>query len=205
MNATQETRIVVFALLLILTGTLRAQSPADTLPMNEIQVLGSHNSYKQPIDPPLMKLLLEKDSSAYSSLEYSHIPLAEQLDLGLRKLELDVVYDPKGGVYAKPLGLSLIKGAAVYDPHGEMTKPGFKVIHIPDIDFRSHIYTLRQALVQLRAWSDAHPNHLPIAITMNAKDIGAEVSNAVKPLRFDRAASMRGMPKSERCCRRRSY
>src|SRR5262249_6584616 len=115
------------------------------------------------------------------------------LDLGIRKLEIDVVYDPKGGLYARPLGLQMTgqsgtHSEAVYDPQGEMMKPGFKVIHIPDIDFRSQAYTFREALQQIRAWSDLHPGHVPIAITMNAKDTGADLPNAVKPFRFDAAA-----------------
>jgi hypothetical protein len=153
--------------------------------MNQVQVVGSHNSYKKAIEASLMRLLRKDDPNKYASLEYSHIGFAEQLDLGLRNLEIDVVADPKGGLYAKPLGISLISGGAPYDPEHQMMKPGLKVLHVPDIDFRSHAYTFREALRQLRAWSDAHPNHLPIAVTMNAKDSGADLPNAVKPLLFD--------------------
>src|SRR5215467_1993122 len=87
---------------------LWAQSSADRFRINQIQVLGSHNSYKKAIDPALFKLLMKTNPEAYSSLEYSHITLREQLDLGMRKLEIDVVYDPKGGMYAKPLGLQMV-------------------------------------------------------------------------------------------------
>jgi hypothetical protein len=69
-----------------------------------------------------------------------------------------------------------------------MRRPGLKVLHVPDIDFRSHVYTLREGLLQLREWSDAHPRHLPVAVTMNAKDEPAEVPGAVQPLPFDAAA-----------------
>src|SRR5262249_21793538 len=118
---------------------------------------------------------------------------AEQLDLGMRNLEIDVVYDPKGGLYARPIGLRMAKEAGSsdstpYDPEGQMLKPGFKVLHVPDIDFRSHAYTFKDALKQLRTWSDEHPRHLPIAVTMNAKDTGADIPNGVKPLLFDTAA-----------------
>jgi hypothetical protein len=173
---------------------LRTQSAmADGLPLNQIQVLGSHNSYKKAIDPALMQRLLKENFESYSALDYSHATFREQLDLGLRKLELDVVHDPNGGLYAKPIGLRIQEqesggNAPTYDPEGKMTQPGLKLIHIPDIDFRSQAFTFRDALRELRAWSDAHPRHLPIAITMNAKDTGAEMTNAVKPLRFDSAA-----------------
>ncbi len=182
-----------FILAVLSAFALAAESPADHFRLNQIQVLGSHNSYKQAIDPSLLQLLRKKEPKRYAALEYSHATLLEQLDLGLRKLELDVVHDPQGGLYAKPLGLRLVKEAGLragpaYDPRGEMTKPGLKVLHVPDIDFRSHTYTFREALRQLREWSDAHPRHLPIVITMNAKDSGVELEGAVRPLEFDGAA-----------------
>jgi hypothetical protein len=174
-------------------AALWAQSPGDQLPMNQIQVVGSHNSYKRPIDPALFKILMQRDPKAAIPLEYSHVPYNEQLDLGMRKLEIDVVYDPKGGLYANPLGLKIELDAGVtnvpaYDPDGEMRKPGFKVIHVPDVDFRSQTYTFKESLRQLREWSDAHPGHLPIAVTMNAKDTGIDYPNAIRPLLFDAAA-----------------
>ena len=66
--------------------------------INQIQIIGSHNSYKQEIERPVMELILAKDSNAIS-LDYAHIPIKEQLDLGLRGLEIDVLHDPQGGRY----------------------------------------------------------------------------------------------------------
>ena len=182
------------ALLCLSLGLLPAygQSSAETPRLNQIQVLGSHNSYKQAIDPALLTTLRESMGDRLQGLEYSHIPLANQLDLGLRSLELDVVHDPQGGLYATPRGLEIAKQQGstlpVYDPAGEMKKPGLKVLHVPDIDFRSHAYTFRQALEQLKQWSDAHPRHLPIVITMNAKADGVKRPGFVQPLPFDRVA-----------------
>jgi hypothetical protein len=51
-----------------------------------------------------------------------------------------------------------------------MKEPGFKVFHVVDLDFRSHALTFKDCLLQLRLWSDAHPNHHPIFITLEAKD-----------------------------------
>lgn len=171
-----------------------AQTPADRFRMNQMQVVGSHNSYKQAIDPSLLKLLKKDNPQRYASLEYEHASFGEQLDLGLRKLEIDVVYDPKGGLYAHPYGIRLVEQAGLpagpeYDPDGLMMKPGFKVLHMPDIDFRSHVYTFKQALAALKAWSDAHPRHLPILITMNAKDSGSsDAAEFIQPLLFDKKA-----------------
>lgn len=170
-----------------------AQSPADQFRLNQIQVLGSHNSYKEAIDPSLLQLLKKENPQRMQSLEYEHASYSEQLDLGLRKLEIDVVYDPDGGLYAQPLGIRMVEEAGLpagpkYDPQGLMKKPGFKVLHMPDIDFRSHTYTFKQTLSELKAWSDAHPRHLPILITMNAKDSGLDGPDFVQPLLFDKKA-----------------
>jgi hypothetical protein len=160
--------------------------------MNQIQVLGSHNSYHTGVDPALYAYLHEKYGKRMEGLEYSHVPLEQQLDLGLRALEIDVVNDPQGGLYAHPAGIQIEKeqklDAPPYDPEGLMKKPGLKVIHVPDIDFRSNVYTFQQELAILKAWSDAHPGHLPIPITMNAKDDGLKQPGFVEPLPFDKAA-----------------
>ncbi len=165
---------------------------ANNVRMNQIRVLGSHNSYKQAIDPSLLQLLRQKDNRV-EGIEYSHLPIEQQLDRGLRALEIDVVNDPSGGLYAHPKGLELEKQNNLppgppYDPQGLMNKPGLKVMHMPDIDFRSNAYTFQQELAILRAWSDAHPRHLPIPITMNAKDDADEEPGFVKPLPFDKEA-----------------
>lgn len=170
-----------------------AAQSADEIRMNQIQVLGSHNSYKQAIDDSLWTLLTKNGDERLQGLEYWHAPVEKQLDMGLRGLEIDVVYDPKGGLYAHPKGIDLVKDAGMpagprYDPEGMMQRPGFKVMHVPDIDFRANVYTFRQELALLKAWSDAHPRHLPIAITMNAKDSGLDQPGFVKVLKFDKAA-----------------
>ena len=76
--------------------------------INQIQIIGSHNSYKQEIERPVMELILAKDSN-YIGLDYAHIPIKDQLDLGLRGLEIDVLHDPQGGRYKEPLALRRLK------------------------------------------------------------------------------------------------
>ncbi|CCH53063.1 hypothetical protein BN8_02126 [Fibrisoma limi BUZ 3] len=147
----------------------------DTVKLNQIQVIGSHNSYKQAIDPALFALLTRTDSierrpGRFKAIDYSHISLSEQLNMGLQNLEIDVYADTKGGKYAHPKGLEWAKGQKPYDPEGVMNAPGFKVLHIQDIDFRSNCLTFAACLDELKRWSAAHPNHYPVFITMNAKD-----------------------------------
>ena len=155
--------------LVLLLPTIGKDLP-DDLPINKIQVIGSHNSYKKAIDPALFKMFQQRDSADASSLDYEHIPLTEQLDMGLLNLELDCYVDEKGGRYAHPKGLEWAKGQAPYDPDGVMNQPGFKILHIPDLDFRSDALTLKQCLQNLRAWSDKHPDHYPVFITLEPKD-----------------------------------
>lgn len=144
----------------------------DDLRINKVQVIGSHNSYKQPIDSALFVQFKARNPDAAMGLEYSHVPLGQQLDLGLRNLEIDVYADEKGGKYAHPKGLDWEAAAhpPAYDPAGEMNQPGFKVFHVQDLDFRSNCPTFSGCLRQLKAWSDQHKDHYPIYITMNAKD-----------------------------------
>ncbi|MFB9054843.1 phosphatidylinositol-specific phospholipase C1-like protein [Formosa undariae] len=156
-------------LLCILCCKVRSQQ--DTLRINQLQVIGSHNSYKKEIEPKLYDFLEEKDTTnSMQSLQYTHIPILEQLDMGLRNLEIDVYADSKGGTYANPKGLVLVQADEAFDPNAVMETPGFKILHVIDIDFRTHYYTLDACLKDLKLWSEAHPNHEPIFITLEAKD-----------------------------------
>jgi hypothetical protein len=139
--------------------------------INDTQVIGSHNSYKQYIDTALLSLMLKENEKA-KSLEYDNISLSDQLSLGLRSLEIDVYADAKGGKFAHPGGLDWVPNNPdrPYDPSGLMKEPGFKVLHMQDVDFRSNCLTLKNCLNELKTWSIAHPGHQPVFITMNAKD-----------------------------------
>jgi hypothetical protein len=163
---------IVLPAAVFLLLTLSRDAGFDDLPINKVQIIGSHNSYKRAIDTALFSMLKQKSPQVARGLEYSHIALDDQLNLGLRNLEIDVYADEKGGKYAHPKGLDWEAAAhpPVYDPKGEMKKPGFKVFHVQDLDFRSNCPTFAGCLRQLKAWSDAHKDHYPIYITMNAKD-----------------------------------
>lgn len=157
---------------------------SDDLPINKIQVIGSHNSYKRAIDPALFKMFAHRDSVSASKLDYEHIPLAEQLDMGLLNLEIDVYADEKGGKYAHPKGLEWAKGQAPYDTEGVMNEPGFKVLHVPDLDFRADALTLKGILQTLRQWSEKHPDHYPVFITLEPKDGASDHKELTVPEPF---------------------
>jgi hypothetical protein len=142
--------------------------------MNQVQVIGSHNSYHAGIAPSESKLVNEKNPKLYQAFEYRHRPLDQQLSSGIRQIELDIYADSAGGQYAHPGGPAAVAAAGLpadpaFDPQGIMSKPGFKVMHVQDIDYRSTCQPLVACLQIVRAWSKAHPKHVPIYILLETK------------------------------------
>ncbi|WP_300687832.1 phosphatidylinositol-specific phospholipase C1-like protein [Chryseobacterium sp.] len=148
----------------------------NNVKLNEIQVIGSHNSYKKAILPEVYSYLSKKDSlNSLPKIQYEHMPIPQQLGLGLRNLEIDVYADSRGGKYAHPKILDLVKTTEPFDPENKMTKPGYKMIHITDIDYQTWYYTLEDCLKDLKEWSDKHPDHTPVFITLEPKDGKANI------------------------------
>jgi hypothetical protein len=158
------------------------------LAMNDILTVGTHNSYKQAISPPIMALLRARAPKVAQTLDYSHGPLDAQLDDGARALELDLAYDPQGGRFAHPAGMTITGQAPSAEYLAAMSRPGLKVLHVQDIDFRSSCVAFVDCLKIIRAWSLAHPRHTPILITMNTNDEKAHVPGGVDELPFDEKA-----------------
>jgi hypothetical protein len=151
-----------------------AQSGDTTVKLNQIQVIGTHNSYHAGIAPNESKLWQAKYADAYKGLDYQHQPLPQQFDSGVRQIELDIYADTKGGLYAHPSGPVNAAAAHLppdpdFDPNGLMNKPGFKVMHVQDVDYRSTCQPFIACLEQVRQWSHAHPGHVPIFILVETK------------------------------------
>ncbi|WP_310391935.1 phosphatidylinositol-specific phospholipase C1-like protein [Hymenobacter sp.] len=161
---------LLFAFLALVFASIFSAEKAGAPLMNQVQVIGSHNSYKQLIDPKLFSMLHGMDSTGMNKIDYGHLTLTEQLNMGLLALEIDVYADASGGKYAHPKGLEWVPGQQPYDAEKVMEQPGFKVLHVQDIDFRSNCPTFKLCLAELKRWSLAHPGHNPVFITMNAKD-----------------------------------
>jgi hypothetical protein len=153
-------------------------SPAQSdsqLHINQIQVIGSHNSYHAGIAPNEMKIWLAKNPDAFKGLDYQHQPLTQQLDSGVRQIELDIYADSQGGKYAHPNGPHMVEAAGLppdppFDPDHVMDKPGFKVMHMQDIDYRSNCEPFTACLKEVRQWSHAHPRHIPVFILVETKE-----------------------------------
>lgn len=147
----------------------------DTLELNKIQLLGSHNSYRIKNDTlwnelnrwkhPFTKMMVTK------SWNYSHLPLDTQLTkYGLRSIELDIYYDPKGGRFYNQKGNKKIK-KPISSQEEDLKKPGLKVMHVPDYDYKTHHYLFKDALQTIKDWSDNNPNHEPLFIMVEMKDL----------------------------------
>ena len=161
----------------IFSGRLFAadqESSNAAVKINQIQVIGTHNSYHAGLAPGEAKLLLDKNPKLFRALEYQHRPLDRQLASGVRQIELDVYADSEGGRYAHPMGPGAVAAAGLppdppFDLLGAMSKPGFKVMHVQDIDYRSTCQRLTTCLQIVRTWSQAHPRHIPIFILLETK------------------------------------
>lgn len=145
------------------------QPPA--LRMNQVQVVGTHNSYHREISLN-ERAAFEQIMPAPENLYYSHASLEDQLShQAVRNLELDLHSDTKGGLYSDPLiwRLSNLTNATApfYDPN--FFKPGLKVFHVTDADVNAVCHTFVECLQQLKHWSDNNPTHLPILIDLELK------------------------------------
>ena len=167
------------------------------LRIDEVQYIATHNSYHIAPDWGV-RMLLER--SGYQSeefwngprlaraLNYTHLPLTTQLDLGIRAVELDIHDDPVGGRFDQPGFLKALRAAglapeAPYDPARTLTKPGFKVFHQTDYDQRSTCLRLSDCLAEISSWSSKHPGHAPIFIFLETKQ------GSSKPLTRDYSAA----------------
>lgn len=202
-----------------MTALLQAQDKCQNVRINQLQIVGTHNSYAQPADPkvldlvtPIINGMMQKYSNMMSEeqkakfkeyhpygmdlkegLNYNHPDFTEQLNANLRGLEIDVYYDPEGNRFSHPATYEILKAKGVTDLAPFNTKgldqPGFKVLHMADIDFRTHYPTLKDALIALKTWSDQHPDHTPVFMMIEAKDSGFPIlENSTKVLPFDKKA-----------------
>lgn len=149
------------------------------LRLNQIQVIGTHNSYHAGIPPSEAKLWQARNPEAFKGLYYRHESLTTQLDSGVRQIELDIFTDSMGGRFAHPAGPRMVAEAKLppdpqFDPDGVMLKPGFKVMHVQDIDYLSVCQPFTACLKEVRKWSRAHPHHIPIFILVETKQSSKE-------------------------------
>ena len=118
----------------------------DAVGLNQVQVIGSHNSYHVSNFEQIGGV-----SPLAATLDYTHDPLPEQLDEGLRSFELDVFLQDDGELH---------------------------VLHFPDFDPVTTCDLFTDCLGQLREWSDAHPDHVPVGVLVEVKSPAQELGAA---------------------------
>jgi len=114
--------------LALLVAVAAPSATAAPVRINQLQVVGTHNSYH--VEPSPAEKALRSGSGLIDEtmLEYSFAPLGWQLERqDVRQVELDVWADPQGGAYATPR-LRALAGGGPYSP--AMTRPGIKVLHV---------------------------------------------------------------------------
>ncbi len=136
---------------LIYSGDLEGDLKAG-IKFNELSFIGTHNSYQTPA--------LEELKTIYRNLSYltfGIVPaektdfwsetLTDQLNCGIRSLEMDI---------------------ETFDRDGEVS---FTCMHKPYTDMTTSCYDFALAMKEISMWSDNNPNHLPITILIEPKDI----------------------------------
>ena len=183
----------IILLFLFFSFCFQNSNAQSGLKLNQIQIIGSHNSYKK-LPKPQVNAFLEKIKKQLGKqdprgLDYGHLPFDSQFsNYKMRGLEIDINNDPKGGLYYKRRINAFVHGVKQKSGVEELKKPGMKVLHIKDVDFETNYYTFKESLAALKQWSDAHPKHLPIFINLEAKGAGpGDRSGAARFLGFKRS------------------
>jgi len=130
---------------------LAEQPELKNLRLNQIQVVGTHNSYH--VRPPagILKaaIAIRKDAKDW---DYTRQPLDQQLDLGIRNFELDL----------------------------NLSDKGWQVMHVPGFDAGTTVPMFADALTIVSRWSQAHPRHVPISLLLECKEEGFQLSRAYR-------------------------
>lgn len=125
---------------------------ADGVKYNEVSFLGTHNSYQKECVPARQKLFEDASTVTFGLVKaekakFSADYLTDQLNLGIRSVELDVETVVKDG------------------------EVSFVCSHAPVLDMPTHCYNFALALKEIKLWSDANPNHLPVTIIIEPKKV----------------------------------
>lgn len=132
-----------------LSGFDIEKAVADGVKFNEVAFLGTHNSYQTLPTKEQKALMKTLDFFALgfveTKTEFQMDTLTEQLDLGIRNLEIDVIVQETD----------------------DGTK--FRVCHKQLLENTSSCYDFELALKEIKLWSDNNPNHLPITVIIEPK------------------------------------
>jgi Phosphoinositide phospholipase C, Ca2+-dependent len=164
-------RHAVLAAFVLLAVAAPAAAASTSLRMNQVQVMGTHNSYHRELSKPeeaAYEQLIGKPDDYDQFLAYSHASIPNQLaHQDVRGLELDLLPDPQGGLYVEPLVRKSLGAGPLPDP--AWREPGVKVFHIVDLDYNSTCVRFVGCLERLRTWSAANRGHVPVLVMLELK------------------------------------
>lgn len=183
-------RFKIYWLCLLLVGcigpanSLGGEAAAFSPSLSAMQFIGTHNSYHVEPDDTVKQIMLESNYSESDewparklvpALSFTHPPIIDQLDMGLRLFEFDMHDDPQGGRFAQPgllLAIAQRGQSAALDQGTAATlqEPGIKVFHTADTDIKSRCLLLTRCLELIRDWSLGNPGHIPIIIQLETKE-----------------------------------
>lgn len=143
-----------------------------SLRLNQLQVMGTHNSFHRRPNPQFIDALLTALPTfgpIVAEWDYEQLPLTDGFrDQGVRQIELDVWADPDGTIFSDRKSYEYAGLPA--DPGiPELHEPGLKVLHIHEVDVEATCWTFVTCLQEVKAWSDANPGHAPVTILVEAK------------------------------------
>ncbi len=131
------------------SGDLEAEL-RNGIKFNELRFIATHNSYQTPATDEYKELygnlseltlgIVNKEKAEF----YSET-LTQQLNMGIRSLEMDV---------------------ETFDKNGDIS---FTCMHAPYTDMTTSCYDFSLALKEIKMWSDNNPKHLPITIIIEPK------------------------------------
>jgi hypothetical protein len=137
--------VAVSSVLAVAPGARATTNPYpldEILRVNQVQVLGTHNSYH---------LRPERTMQPDDASNYAHPPLDEQLQSGIRSVEIDV-----------------------------QNGPDFPVYHSIIVDQSSNCPTLTACFGTVARWSRAHPGHVPITVFLELKELPTNANPTVQ-------------------------
>lgn len=125
--------------------------------LNEIAVMGTHNSYQLLGTLPKRGLMKTLQIISFGAVENKAVfemdTFTEQLEQGIRNLEIDI---------------------ETVDDEGDVS---FIVTHKAIIDNVSSAYNLAKGLEEIAMWSDNNPGHLPVYLLIEPKDDVPSINN----------------------------
>lgn len=125
--------------------------------INEIAVVGTHNSYQLLATAPKRALMKVLQIISFGEVENKAVfemdTFTEQFEQGVRNLEIDI---------------------ETVDDEGDVS---FIVTHQPILDNVTSAYSLANALEEISMWSNNNPGHLPIYLLIEPKGEVTSINN----------------------------